>query len=218
MTGVLVVRQITPVIKALFSAFELNENPIKEGEYYIAQLAESSNIGWDAILNSLLELADDLGLEINAGDEIIPPDCEEVLDALGTHFNAIDQPDFNHLLQVGKFEDEADLHTLFIIAQALDDGHGLQAFKVQSAWHGDKPRVGMFGGSGDYRGIHFCAYGDSTEVIDFGENVNTALQAIDVSSASEHITNKVTDILNGITDESVRLQVRKTLIQNLVSM
>ena len=217
MTGVLVVQKITPVIKALFSAFELNENPIKEGEYYIAKL-EEAYISWDTILGYLLELANDLGLEINAGDEIIPPDCEEVLDALGTHFNAIDQPDFNHLLESGEFEDEADLNTLFTIAQALDDGHGLKAYKVQSAWHGDKPQVGMFGGSGEYRGVHFCAYGDSTEVIDFGENVNTALQASDVSSASEHITNKVTDILNGITDESVRLQVRNTLLQNLVSM
>nr|WP_228384562.1 hypothetical protein [Rhodocyclus gracilis] len=57
MTGVLVLDKVTPVIKALFGEFELDENDPGNGQAYIANISESSSCSWDSVLENLQDLA-----------------------------------------------------------------------------------------------------------------------------------------------------------------
>ena len=52
-TGVLVLERVTPVIKALFGAFALDEGHPGNGQAYIAQIAETTNPQWPDVLDGL---------------------------------------------------------------------------------------------------------------------------------------------------------------------
>ena len=53
MTGTITLDKVTPVIKALFGPFELDENYPGDGTVYIANIAENSNCSWDEVLDNL---------------------------------------------------------------------------------------------------------------------------------------------------------------------
>ncbi|MBN0091635.1 hypothetical protein JTL65_33545, partial [Pseudomonas aeruginosa] len=61
-TGVLVLDRVTPVIKALFGAFALDENHPGNGQAYIAQIAETNDPRWTDVLDGLENLATQLGI------------------------------------------------------------------------------------------------------------------------------------------------------------
>ncbi|GHU04838.1 hypothetical protein FACS1894158_05990 [Betaproteobacteria bacterium] len=63
-TGVLVLSQVTPVIKALFGAFHLDETYPGDGQAYIARISESNNPLWDDVQDGLADLAVELGLYV----------------------------------------------------------------------------------------------------------------------------------------------------------
>jgi len=208
MTGVLVLDKVTPVIKALFGPFDLDETYPGNGQAYIASISESSNNSWDSVLENLQGLTEELGLALpeDADDDVV-----EHLHVLAAHFGCVDNESLRLIIEHGDFDDYADLDTLFEIAKAFNDGHGLKAYKTETSWHCSKPRLFEFGGCGDFRGSHVTTGGSSSGIVTLGEDLEAALSANDTSKAADILFNKVTGILGGVFDESARLAIRNRL-------
>ena len=214
MTGVLSLNKVTPVIKALFGPFELDETYPGNGSVYIANISESTSCSWDCVLDNLRELVEELGLSLpeDADDSV-----EEHLNVLATHFGADGNTTFANLIEMVDFEDDADLDTLFTIARALDDGHGLKSYKTETSWHCSKPRLFEFGGAGDFRGLNIAVGDSSDRVTAMGENLDDALTAGDIAKAAGILQKKVDGILNGVFDESKRANIRLKLCEFLAT-
>ena len=144
-TGVLVLDRITPVITALFGGFNLDATYPGDGETYIARISEGNDPQWDDIRDNLVELAYQLGRPFPEDEE---PSIQSYLRLLAKHFSAEGDPQLEHLLKAHRFEGDAELETLFIVARCLDDGHGLRAIRFEGCWHSDRPRLFEFGGDG----------------------------------------------------------------------
>lgn len=208
MTGVLVLNKVTPVIKALFGPLELDENHPGNGIVYIANISESTSCSWDSVLENLRELAERLGLSQpeDAEDEI-----EEYLNVLATHFCAESNTEIANLIEMTDFENDADVDTLFTIALAFDDGHGLKSYKTETSWHCSKPRLFEFGGAGDFRGLHISMGDSSDRTAALGEALDDALTSDETEKAAEILYRKVEGILNGVFDEIKRSAMRSKL-------
>lgn len=215
MTGVLVLDKVTPVIRALYGALELDENYPGNGFAYIANISESTSNSWCSILENLLELADSLKLEVVDEDGQPGESMEDVLSALALHFKVDDSIELENLIEHNDFDDDADMKSLFMIAKLLNDGHGLTAYKTESAWHCSKPRLFEFGGCGDFTGTHVTVSGSSNQVVSLGEELEASLATGDTDAAAELVRTNVSELLAGIYDETVRTQVRNKLIQLL---
>lgn len=208
MTGVLVLDRVTPVIKALFGAFELDENYPGNGQAYIANISESSNCSWESVLENLQKLVEELGLSLPKDAE---DNVETHLHVLATHFSANKDEALSNLIEFTDFDDDADLDSLFAIARALNDGHGLKACKTETAWHCNKPRLFEFGGCGDFTGMHVAVGGSSNQVVQLGEEPEAALTANDATKAAEILIEKVGSILAGVYDENTRATIRSKM-------
>ena len=146
-TGVLVLNRVTPVIKALFGAFALDENHPGNGQAYIAQIAETNDPRWTDVLDGLENLATQLGIPMPDDEELsIPP----LLERLAAHFGADQDGELENLIEHHQFEDGADLEALLLIATRFDDGHNLTAIQFEGCWYCSKPRLFEFGGNGCY--------------------------------------------------------------------
>ena len=95
-TGVLVLERVTPVIKALFGAFALNEGHPGNGQAYIAQIAETNDPRWTDVLDGLEDLAAQLGIPMPDDEELsIPP----LLERLAAHFGAEQDAELENLIE-----------------------------------------------------------------------------------------------------------------------
>lgn len=208
MTGVLVLKSITPVIKALFGPFKLDGTLPSNGEAYIADLAESTDHSWDAVLNNLRELVAGLGLAL-------PDDAEDSVDehlyVLASHFGADQNDELGNLIEHNNFNGDADLEALFTIARAFDDGHGLTAYKTESCWRSDKPRLFEFGGAGDFSGVHVAVSIASHQATQLGAALEGALSMDDTDKAATILRDKVGSMLAGIHSDHAREAIRTKL-------
>lgn len=208
MTGVLVLDKVTPVIKALFGALELDESYPGNGEAYIACISESSSSSWDDVLDHLRELVEDLKLSL-------PEDAEDNMDEhlflLANYFKADDNYELSNLIEQRSFEDDADLESLFTIAKAFDDGHGLKSIRTETSWHCSKPRLFEFGGCGNFIGTHVSVSGSSDQITAMGEHLEDALGAKDISKAADVLFKNVSKLLSGIDDADLRKSVQYKL-------
>lgn len=207
MTGLLVLKNVTPVIKALFGMFNLGEIS-KNGEAFIADIAESTCASWDAVLGNLQDLVTGLGLALpdDAEDNV-----EEHLYVLASHFGADGNEQLANLIENTDFDESVGLDALFTIARAFDDGHGLKAYKTESSWHCSKPRLFEFGGAGDFSGVHVAVGTWSRQAIELGEALETALEIGDTDMAANVLRDKVGSILAGIHSEKTRDVLRSKL-------
>ena len=212
MTGVLSLNKVTPVIKALFGPLELDANYPGNGEAYIANISESTSCSWDSVLDNLHELVEELGLSLPEDAE---DNVEEHLNVLTTHFGSDDNTTLANLIEMIDFEDDADPDTLFTIALAFDDGHGLKSYKTETSWHCSKPRLFEFGGAGDFRGLHIAVGDSSDRVGALGQQIDDALSSDDTAKAADILLKKVEGILNGVFDESKRTKIRSALSEML---
>lgn len=214
MTGVLTLEKVTPVIEALFGPFELDEAYPGKGTVYIANISESTSCSWDCVLDNLRELVEELGLSLpeDADDSV-----EEHLNVLATHFGADGNTTLANLIDLVDFEDDADLDTLFTIALAFNDGHGLKSYKTETSWHCSRPRLFEFGGAGDFRGLHIAVGDSSDRVTAMGQNLEDALTADDITKAADILQKKIDGILNGVFDESTRASIRSKLSEVLAT-
>lgn len=204
-TGILQLKQVTPVIRALFGGLSLDPDHPGGGEAYICNMSELNNHTWTDVLDALEELAQELGLEV--ATEPGAPEDDELLWALAKHFGSADHEPLVALIEGSTFEDEADLESLFVLAQAFDDGHGLAAIQFEGCWHCDKPRLFEFGGNGGFIGRKLTLTGASTDFLRLGESLERALGENSIVDAAEHLRQHVGNLLGGIDSAVQREQV-----------
>lgn len=214
MTGVLHIKTVTPVIRAIFCDFDLDEKDPGGGQAYVSQISESNNADWDNILEALQELAIELEL----------PETTDELDCCGSAFMAIARylgvpQDDKFRLMMGQCTSdycEPDLESLVSIAMVLDDGHGLSGYTTETAWYCSKPRLFEFGGQGAYCDKHVSFFTSSNEAGKLGKDINDALASADVASAARAVEDKVLKLVGSITSETERAAVLSQLIASLV--
>lgn len=219
LTGVLLLKQVTPVIKALFGGFNLDTSVatgIQDGQAYIAKTEGDCDPSWDNIREELLELTKTLKLPLDPvamEDESI----EEILSALAEHFGSSGNVDLLNLLDHERthFKDDAELEDLVTIAKAFDDGHGLKGILTEAAWTSNRPRLFEFGGCGAYVGTHVQVYSNTSTAGLVGRPLDEALETGNLEAAVQVIYREFDDLLDGIRDEAVRAQVKARLGQRL---
>lgn len=188
---------MTPVIKALFSGFNLDESDPGEdgGEVYIAVISEKSDPDWDSIREALAELTEEMGLTPTEG---VDDGFDGRLHALCAHFG--DQDD-ELVGEINGFEDSAWVGDVFRIAQKLNDGHGLKAVKFEGAWHCSKPRLFEFGGNGLFLSNECHLDISSSTALTVGVALQAALDGNDIDKATDLVFTQAKLLLNGIRDE-----------------
>ncbi len=207
MTGLLNLKQVTPVIKALFGSLELDETLGGEGHAYIADMAESTDGSWVPVLEALRPLVTSLGLTLPTGSE---DDMQTNLQVLATHFGADGDEALGKLI-ASVTDEAADIEDRFVIAKAFDDGHGLTGYKTEMCWHCDKPRLFEFGGAGEFTGSHFSVFESSYQAVELGEAMEQTLAVGDSAKAADILGKKLDRILKGVYDDSARAAVRASL-------
>lgn len=223
-TGVLVLQQVTPVIKALFSGFQLDPRYPGNQHVYIAMQSFEGLPEWDNICESLVALAHEL--ELAGIDEDVP--IERLLVQLSEHFlpkrhgvdisatrKAFDDV-MRTILKSIDFDDTPCLKDLFVLAHLLDDGHGLERIEFEAGITCSKPHLGEFGGDGLFISKEVELHSDSGSATQLGRALLAALKESDAELAAKHLLNDVCDSLNGISCERRRAQVRAALARLLM--
>lgn len=218
-TGVLVLQQVTPVIKALFSGFQLDPHYPGNQQAYIAMQSQEETPEWDNICESLVALAHEL--ELAGIDEDVP--IERLLVQLSEHFlpkrHAADisaaHAAFDNTMQTVlrgiDFDDTPCLKDLFVLAHLLDDGHGLGSIEFEASRTCSRPCLDEFGGDGLFISKEVELHSDSGSAIHLGRALLAALRNQDTELAAKHLLNDICDSLNGISCEQQRAQVRAAL-------
>ncbi|AOY95898.1 hypothetical protein NK553_18880 [Pseudomonas sp. ZM23] len=214
-TGVLVLDRVTPVIKALFGAFALDESYPGDGHAYIAKIAESNDPQWSDVLDGLEDLAAQLGIPMPDDEELsIPP----LLELMASYFGADENEELGNLIEHHQFEDNADLDTLLLIASCFDDGHRLTAIQFEGCWYCSKPRLFEFGGDGCYLSREVQVFRTSSQALQLGDQLRKTILAADIEEASALIALEAANLLAGISDEQFRLNVRHRVAERLAQM
>lgn len=216
--GVLFLKNVTPVIQALFADHNLNGDDATEnvGEG-LAYIAESDVQGYctdcETLGERLLDLVDDLGLE--------PPQDEEdvcaTLRVLAEHYQTGDA------LEAWIKSNQADLDAgqgvcpldLFDLAKLLDDGHGLTGFLFQTANVCSKLRLGEFYGLGSLVTPVYQEFVDSDDAIKQALAISDALLANDIAGAGEKVLQQVQRALSSILDDEQRRTIAEIVRQGL---
>lgn len=207
-TGVLVLSRVTPVIAALFGAFNLDGSYPGNGQAYIARMSESNEPTWDDIAEGLDELVGSLNL---ANPEVFDKSVAARLKVLACHFGAAEDDVVKNLIEQGEFEGEADLGALFDLAQRFDDGHGLSAMSLEGCWHSSRPRLFEFGGTGVYFSRSFRYSVRSSEAGQLGVDIDEALAENDLDTAAARLMKEVDGMLDSVQDDRVRDQLAAKL-------
>lgn len=200
-TGALVLGNVTPVIKALFGAFNLEAGEPGSGEVSIAKISESDSLTWDDLLDNFDELIAQLAIPVSDQPYQTVPDY---LGILAKHFGAADDVFIKKLMQRDDFEDDPSLRTLFALADRFDDGHGMKAMKLEGCWHSDRPSLFAFGGDGAYHSRNFRHSVSSSDARELGEAMDAALANDDLDAAAGRIMKEVDGILKSVTDARLR--------------
>lgn len=211
---------ITPVIRALFSAFALDPN-VPADDPNMAYIARDQNeeVTWGRIRDDIRYDCSVRGIALPADAD--PHDLTEYLFALAEHIgfndpefklqNLIDNADFNA-------EGDADLQVLFELATLLDDGHGLREIRMEGAYYSNRMNLDEFGGMAEFITKDVYAHGSSSTITTHAERLNAALEpwapgARDEAAraAAEQIAKVVAEQLNCITDPEKRAAVASHL-------
>jgi hypothetical protein len=210
-TGVLILDRVTPVITALFGAFNLDETYPGNGQAYIARISESNDPCWSDVQEALVGLAADLGLALPDRD------IETVLATLATHFGADQDEELENLIEHHSFEDDVDLDALFLIAKCFNDGHGLSAIQFEGCWYCNKPRLFEFGGMGSFLSQEVRLHQATRRVLSLGMLLREAVLKADAERASALIQEETAALLSGIHDDAFRRLVLQRLAERLTS-
>lgn len=216
-TGVLKLRQVTPVIKALFSGYDLDPTYPGNGSASIA-MGDNLNFypNWEDLGDDLINLCKELKLDISENNFVgIWKDVELLM----KHFGVVDRPECQAFLldienQVSG-SDEPERRWLFDLAQFLDDGHGLEYMTFEAAWYCDKLRLGEQGGVGSFDSSEFGYSSTSHFAAIAGTSIYKALIDKDYAAVGRHVYDQTNAILRGITDEQARHETARAAIRNL---
>jgi hypothetical protein len=212
-TGVLILDRVTPVITALFGAFNLDASYPGDGQAYIARISGSDDPQWDDVRDGLAGLVADLGLALP--DQADDPSGADLLRSLAAHFGAARDEELDFLIQHGDAEGDIDLDVLFQLAIRFDDGHRLAALVFEGGWHCSQPRLFEFGGDVCYLSRALRLSGSTSETRRLGAALSDALLEADVEQASAFIFLKTVELLGGIRDGAFRRRVHQRVAEQL---
>lgn len=214
-TGVLVLERVTPVIKALFSPFSLDETFPGIGQAYIARDAECTDPQWSDLFGRLEDLAAQLGVAMPEGsDPSIPP----VLERLAEYFGASHDEELANLIEHHSFEHNAELDALLLIATCFDDGHHLTAIQFEDCWYCSRPRLFEFGGKGCYLSRQVDVFRSSSQALELGAELHKFILFSEVDEAATLVVREVGSLLAGINDEEFRVDLRRCVAERLARM
>ncbi|WP_313024527.1 hypothetical protein [Pseudomonas lopnurensis] len=214
-TGVLMLDRVTPVITALFGAFNLDETYPGDGRAYIARISESDDAQWATVLDALADLAAKLDLTVQDNDERAA--IEAVLWTLAAHFSADQNEPLAQLIEHHSFEDNADLDALFLMASCFDDGHHLAAILLEGCWHCSKPRLFEFGGEGFFLSREVRLFRSSSDAIRLGDGIRNAIQADETKQAASLILQEVLELLSGVSDARIQARLHRQVAECLLA-
>jgi hypothetical protein len=179
-------------------------------------MSQNSAPSWQSILEDLRDLAESLDIEVPVNDEWFAGDYLRVL---ARHYNADSDAVLSRLLATHQFTDDADLDTVYRVAERMDDGHGLKSMRIEGCWHSDRPRLFEFGGDCSFYSRQVKLDSNTSNAVEFGAKLDSALVAGDAAAASAHIQSEFNKIVASIQDDQMRGQVsdllRVTLMQQL---
>ena len=211
-TGTIRVEAVTPIIQALFGAYNLDATTPGQGDVYIASGTETANITWDAIRADLHDTAVSLGLDVQESDSESMP---EILGALAEHFHCADDPFLLALMEEDDWEGDSSLSVLFELAKRFNDGHDMQYFKIEGAWTCNRPLLGQFGGYGEFGSEHYAICEDSRSIAELGLEIHKALINGDTDQVASLLFDQVTDLFDGIYDEDTMRNIRQKVAAKL---
>jgi hypothetical protein len=228
MVGTMRVKAVTPVIRALFGCYNLDESYPGNGEVYIArgEFMDRAAI-WESLREDLKGLFSSLGLPFPAfADEemggvdvdVFGSNLAQIFTVLFKHFGTDQHPHAlehtNYMKSVDPYE-TPELKWLFELAALMDDGHGLESYQVDAAWYCSKPRLGEFGGWSEYQGPHYFAFSSSTVAGTYGPSINQAIADGQYGAAVNQITQVTERMLTGFKDPTVQRRVALGVSQKL---
>jgi hypothetical protein len=125
-TGMLMLERITPVITALFGGYVQQVTACQDG--FIIKLWEDMPPSWRQVHQALVQLGDklDMPIPLKAKSTI-----HGQLDWFAWFLREKESSDLQALLREHSFEGMADIETLFLLSDILDDGHGLFAMRFE---------------------------------------------------------------------------------------
>ncbi len=214
MTGVLCLNEVTPVIKALFGGLSLDPTYPGNGEVYFCNISESNSQSWDDVLEALGSLAETLG--IRPAPESEEPEADRLLHALAEHFDAAAHEGLESLVEGSTFEGDSDLDSLFVLAQAFNDGHGLKSIRYEGCWYEDKPLLWHFGGNGGLISQALTIDGSSSGLLSMADAIAAALDKHDIHAATKALEQHVRYLLGGIDADATRAALKNNLAKALL--
>lgn len=212
--------KVTPVLRALFKPLNLDETEESGGAQdarYIARTASRAG-DWTDVLENLDELANELGLATATAphsDAAVEEGVSSGLRRLA-HAHAVLPADLAPLIEAAENTDTAQLADLYRLAQLLNDGHNLHAITAEGCWHGDRPRLGEFGGFGLFQSPHVYSDGDSSQIIIDATELDAALEANDVERAATALTKHLSRACRMVVDRQKRVAVTALLLDRLL--
>jgi len=217
-TGVIRVKKLTPVIRALFQCYNLSENYPGNGEYsiFVQEWFNSSYPTWDNFIASLTKLCEEL--KINLPDEENEPQYAEVIQRLLAHYGPNDVIRASGLINIAQQAsdyDDVSLSYIFELAHLLDDSHGLEVIQSDNAWYCDKPRHGEFGGGATYQSPRMHLYASSTMPGYHGETIDKALVEGNYPHVAELLFTETKRNLDNIYQPDARQGVANALVQHI---
>jgi hypothetical protein len=217
-SGVLILDRVTPVIRALFGVYPLDENSLYRREAYFTQVSGTNEPLWSGVLAGLTGLAAELGLVLS---DQCASSIPTVLSALAEHFGTGEEEEMKSLLQHYDFHGGTNLDVLFLIATRLNDGHNLVAIQSEACfktcWFRGAPQFSEFSGEAFYRSREVRIHGDTWHVAHLGSHLRQAVLKADVDGASRAILQETEALLSGIHDGQFRQCVRQQLAERLSS-
>lgn len=217
-TGVLMLKQVTPVIRALFGTLHLTETQAGNGEVYFAILDNGTNgvepcePRWDDIHQQLLTLMRSLDCPISNDAEGYAAEC---LTILASHFHVTDS-DRDELIVDSYLDTHVYLHTLFRMAICFDDGHHLKAIKYEGAKHSSEAEPFQFNGHGGFLSRHIEFETHSSHEVELGQALHQAIEKRKVDDAAEALNLKIKTILAAVCNRTQRAAVRRQLVAKLL--
>lgn len=213
-SGVLVLDRVTPVIKALFGAFGLNEiaqngDPFKA----IISIKDSHAPQWADIRDGLEALSVSLGLVAGA----VGAPMVRTIQVLEEHYGTAADRDRHDYFERLSLDKQAKLEVVLHLAHCLDDGHRLQAIAFEEVIRSAKFGAFEFGGAGWYLSREVCHYVDSSHAVVIGKLLHLAYAAADTELAAEVVKHEVERLLAGVRDRAFRHELRTRVAENLIN-
>ncbi|AZD86811.1 hypothetical protein C4K14_3989 [Pseudomonas chlororaphis subsp. aureofaciens] len=205
-TGVLLLDTVTPVITALFDGYKLDPTYPGNGAAYVALIAEDNSPQWIDVRDGLEIVAKQHQLSLGDGEE---RSLTDLIELLATHFQTTQSSVLHDLLSNEELDNEPNLYSLFVIAQVLDDGHGLRAIEWQGCWHSSKPRLSEFGGDFFYNSRSLRLSGNSSTWLELARTLEAALLADELDDAARLITQSVGRVFAGVNDTAIRVELHE---------